>query len=680
MSPSTPFMSAEDARTVGGPLLRLHRAALGRDPDAAGLAALVAARHKGADLLDLARVLAGTAEFAAIHGPGGAETPASSAFAAQVARQAFGSADDPAAAALGASMEGLGRAEALAGIAEAAPVRARSPLLPGLFPDVPPDQPVAYAFWIAAHDTMPPDAASRIAPLSGPRVSLAMRSGDSEAEAVLRSAASLQSQVHQDWELRIACQLRSPWPRRAIAAAAEADPRIVPIDLPPTTPAIAALNHALAGCTGGIVGLLEPGDTLPPTALHEALLAFEPGVMLVFTDEDQADSAGHRTAPRFKPDYGPDAMQAANVIGQLALYRAELMRPLVGLDPDAAPHAAYDFACRAACLAGPARIRHVPAVLCHRAAPPPPDPPAAPPPAPPDPPPLVTVILPTRDRADLLAASAWGVLRGTAYPALELIVVDNGSADPAALALLAEIDADPRAEVLPFPGAFNFPAMNNAAAHRARGQVLLLLNNDVELVDPGWLGAMVAHAVRPDVGAVGARLLYRDGSLQHGGMALGPAGRATHLLRGAPRDAPGYLGQLAATRDLSAVTAACLAMRADVWAQVGGMDERLPVAWNDVDLCQRVRAAGLRVIWTPHAVLLHLEGETRGEDAADPARQARFLADQALYRETWGPAADVDPFLNPNLFAGDHQLMLAPPRRPRPWHASAGQVASPRQI
>ncbi len=579
-------------------------------------------------------------------------------------------------------MEGLGRAEALAGIAEAAPVRARSPLLPGLFPDVPPDQPVAYAFWIAAYDTMPPDAASRIAPLPGARVSLAMRAGDSEAEAVLRSASSLQAQVHQNWELRIACQLRSPWPRRAIAAAA-ADPRIVPVDLPPTTPAIAALNHALAGCTGGvdgIVGLLEPGDTLPPTALHEALLAFEPDVMLVFTDEDQADPAGRRAAPRFKPDYSPDAMQAANVIGQLALYRAELVRPLVGLDPDAAPHEVYDFARRAAWLAGPARIRHVPAVLCHRAAPPPPNPPAPPPPAPPDPPPLVTVILPTRDRADLLAASAWGVLRGTDYPALELIVVDNGSVDPAALALLAEIGADPRAEMLPFPGAFNFPAMNNAAARRARGQVLLLLNNDVELVDPGWLGAMVAHAVRPDVGAVGARLLYRDGSLQHGGMVLGPAGRATHLLRGAPRDAPGYLGQLAVTRDLSAVTAACLAVRADVWAQVGGMDERLPVAWNDVDLCQRVRAAGLRVVWTPHAVLLHLEGETRGEDAADPARQARFLADQALYRETWGAAAAEDSFLNPNLFTGDHQLMLAPPRRLRPWHASAGQVASLAQV
>jgi len=664
---STPFTSAEDARHLGGPLLRLHRAALGRDPDAGGLAALVAARRRGVDLSGLARALVDTPEFTAVHGPGNADTPADAALAALVAAQAFGADGDPAAAPLGAAMVGLGRAEVLVAVAEAAPVRARSPLLPGLFPGVPPDDPVAYAVWIAACDTMPPGAASHIAPLPGPRVSLAMRAGDSEVEAVLRSAASLQAQVHQDWELCLACQLHSPWPRRAIAALAAADTRIVLLDVSPRTPAIDAINEAFGARTGAIAGLLGPGDTLPPTALHEALLAFEPDVMLVYTDEDQADPAGHRTAPRFKPDYSPDAMQAADAIGQLALYRAELISELGGLDPAVAPHEAYDLNRRAAVLAGPRRIRHVPAVLCHRAAPPPPDPAAPPPLAPSDPLPLVTVILPTRDRADLLAASAWGVLRDTNYSALELIVVDNGSTDPDALALLAELGADPRVTVLPFAGAFNFAAINNAGARQASGEVLLLLNNDVEIIDPAWLRAMVAHAVRPDVGAVGARLLYRDGSLQHGGMLLGPAGRATHVLRGAPRDAPGYLGQLAVTRDLSAVTAACLAIRADVWTQVGGMNEQLAVAWNDVDLCQRVRAAGLRIIWTPHAVLRHLEGETRGEDAADPARQAQFLADQALYRETWGSAADIEPFLNPNLIADDHQLVLAPPRRARPW-------------
>ena len=664
---STPFASVEDAIEVGGLLLRLHRAALGRDPDAAGLAALVSARRRGADLADLARVLMATVEFSALHGSGNPGDPTDAAFAAKVAAQAFGPNGDPAAAALGLAMAGLDRTELLVAIAEAAPVRLRSPMLPGLFPDVPPGDPIAYAFWIDVYDTLPPDAPSRITPLLGPCVSLAMRAGDSEIEGVLRSIASLQAQVHREWELCLACQLHSPWPRRAIMALAEADARVNVLDLPPGIPAIEALNRALAARTGAVAGLLAPGDTLPPTALHEALLAFGPETLLVYTDEDQADPAGQRKAPRFKPDYSADAMQAADAIGQLALYRTGLLAELGGLDPMAAPHEAYDLARRAATIAGPHRIRHVPAVLCHRAAPPPPDPPAPAPPALPDPPPLVTVIMPTRDRADLLTASAWGVLRDTDYPAIELIVVDNASTDPAALKLLGELNADSRVRVLPFPGTFNFSAMNNAAARCASGQVLVLLNNDVELIDPGWLRALVAHAVRPDVGAVGARLLYRDGSLQHGGMVLGPEGRATHVLRGAPRDALGYLGQLAMTRDLSAVTAACLAIPAETWIRIGGMNERLPIAWNDVDLCQRVRAAGLRVIWTPHAVLLHLEGETRGEDAADPARQARFLADQALYRSTWGSAADDDPFLNPNLIASDRQLVLAPPRRPRPW-------------
>jgi len=159
--------------------------------------------------------------------------------------------------------------------------------------------------------------------------------------------------------------------------------------------------------------------------------------------------------------------------------------------------------------------------------------------------------------------------------------------------------------------------------------------------------------------------------LQHGGMVLGPEGAATHLLRGAAPDDPGYGGQLACTRDVSAVTAACVAIRREVWQRVGGMNEELPVAWNDVDLCQRVRARGLRILWTPFASLLHLEGATREIDAADPERQARFLADQARYRAIWGRAADEDPFLNPNLIATAHQLCLAPPRTPRAWQTAA---------
>lgn len=649
---ASPFTSVAEARELGAPTLRLHRAALGRDPDADGLLALVAARRRGATLPDLAADLAGTTEFAAMHGPGGAGTPADATFASRIAAQAFGPDGDTKAAVLGAAVEGLSRVEALLAVAEAGPVRARSPLLPGLFPDVPPDDPVAYAFWLALGEPAPPTG-----PSDARAVTLFMQAGDSESEAVLRTAQSLQAQSHARWRLVVMARLHSAWPRRALQALAEQEPRVsVVVEQPP-----------LPDSPGGFVGWAMPGDTLAPHALQAMLAAADGDTMLVFSDEDLADHAGARSAPRFKPGFSAEAMLHHDAVGRLALFRADALADAMagagGKDAQAAP---YDVARRVAALAGPARIRHVAAVLFHGAGPPPgPATQLAAHPAvlPPAMVPTVTVILPTRDRADLLAASSGGVLRGTDYPALDLLVVDHGSTEPAARALLAEIAADPRAAVMPWEGAFNFAAMNNAAARQARGAVLLLLNNDIEVIDLAWLRAMVAYAARPDVGAVGARLLYRDGRLQHGGMVLGPAGRATHVLRGAPRDAPGYGGQLAVPRDMSAVTAACLAIRAEVWAAVGGMDEGLPVAWNDVDLCQRVRAAGLRVIWTPHAVLLHGEGETRGEDALDAGRQARFLADGARYRATWGRAADEDPFLNPNLRATDHQLVLMQPRQ-----------------
>jgi len=655
----TSFVSAADAREVGGPLLRLHRAALGRDPDASGLAGLVAARREGASLAHLAHLLAGTAEFTALHGSGTPGDLADPGTTARMARAAFAS-DDPAAPSLATALAGLSRADTAVALAEAAPVRIRSPLLPGLFPDAPPDDPVAYAVWVDLYDATPPV----LPPLQGPRLSLAMLAGDSEAEAALRTLASLQAGTYPDWELCLATRLHSAWPSRALdrAAAEESRLRLLPAA---GADGLDALNAALAARTGTVAGLLAAGDMLSPTALREAMQAWlaHPAPRLLYTDEDQIDLAGTRSAPRFKPQYCPYAHRGGIPIGQLALYDTGVLDELGGLRPGPDPH--HDLALRATALAGDAAVLHVPAVLVHRAAPPPPRPAALPPPALPDPLPPVTVILLTKDRPDLLAASTHGVLHGTDYPGLELLVVDNGSTDPAALALLDTLAATPRVRVLRRPGPFNFPALNNAAVREAAGSILVLLNNDTEMPDPAWLRALVRYAVQPGVGIVGARLLHRDGTLQHGGMVLGPAGRATHVLRGAPRDAPGYEGQLAVTRSMGAVTAACLAIPREVWDAVGGMDEGLPVAWNDVDLCQRVRVAGLRVLWTPDAVLLHLEGETRGRDAADPTRQARFLADAALYRAKWGIAADIDLSLNPNLFATDHALVLAPPRQPR---------------
>jgi GT2 family glycosyltransferase len=245
-----------------------------------------------------------------------------------------------------------------------------------------------------------------------------------------------------------------------------------------------------------------------------------------------------------------------------------------------------------------------------------------------------------------------GLMQRTDYAALELLIVDNGSTEPAALRLLDDLAHDGRVRVLARPGPFNWSALNNAGVAAMRGEVALLLNNDIEVIEPGWLQELVAHAIRPEVGAVGAKLLYPDGRVQHAGVALGPDGRGTHVWRFSPAEAPGYLDQLRVVRQVSAVTGACLAVRRAIYQQAGGCDEALPITWNDVDLCLRVKALGLQVVWTPHARLLHREQATRGTDDK-PERQALFRQAQDVMRARWGEAIDKDPFWSSNLRPGE---------------------------
>jgi GT2 family glycosyltransferase len=219
------------------------------------------------------------------------------------------------------------------------------------------------------------------------------------------------------------------------------------------------------------------------------------------------------------------------------------------------------------------------------------------------------------------------------------------------------------------PGPFNFSALNNAAAKQARGEVLVLLNSDVHVIDPGWLREMVSHAVRRDVGAVGAKLLYIDERVQHAGVVLGPVGQMTHLLRLSRRDDPGYGNQLALARTLSAVTAACLAIRSSVFLEVGGLDEKeLHVAFNDIDLCLRLGDYGYRIVWTPGAELFHLESASRGPDD-----KPRLDREWQHMRQTWGGLLENgDPFHNPSLlFEWNRTEIPSSPRSIKPWRRFA---------
>jgi GT2 family glycosyltransferase len=217
-------------------------------------------------------------------------------------------------------------------------------------------------------------------------------------------------------------------------------------------------------------------------------------------------------------------------------------------------------------------------------------------------------------------------------------------------------------------GEFNFSALNNRAAEIANGEFLGLINNDIEVIEPDWLREMIGLGVQPEVGAVGAKLYYPDGTIQHGGVVLGVGGVAGHEHRNAPRDDNGYFGRLCVARDVSCVTAACMLVSKQIFAEIGGLDETaLKIAFNDVDLCLKIRRAGYRIIWTPHAELYHHESASRGDDLIGP-KLRRFNREVAEMKRRWGTALVEDPFYNPNLtLVRERPGLSFPPRVVKPW-------------
>ncbi|MDP4004272.1 glycosyltransferase family 2 protein [Methylobacterium sp. NEAU K] len=409
--------------------------------------------------------------------------------------------------------------------------------------------------------------------------------------------------------------------------------------------------------------LLRPGDSLVPDAL--AMLAHA----LASADFAYGDEIGADGRPRLKPDWSPDLALATGYQGRACL----LSRSVITGSPPGpiGPMAEAALALQIAAAAG-ARGAHIPRVLArtaedrldtpararaldvrlkdlavpiratHRNGAVHLDWPL------PHPAPKVSIVIPSRDRLDLIARVCRGVLHETAYAAIELIIVDNGSTDPAVLAHYEGLRRDPRVRILVDPQPFNFAAMVNAGVAEASGAIVVLLNNDVAVLEPGWLEAMVRQACRPEVGAVGAKLLYGDGTLQHAGVVVGLGGRAGHILRRRPGDTPGHLGRLRVAHEVSAVTAACLAVAREKYLAVGGFDaDVFPVDFNDVDFCLRLGAAGWKTVWTPAATLAHLESVSRGPSVG--AKRARFEQEAARFSERWREAIRHDPFYHPAL-------------------------------
>jgi O-antigen biosynthesis protein len=451
-----------------------------------------------------------------------------------------------------------------------------------------------------------------------------------------------------------------------------------------------ASNSALALAGGEFVALLDHDDELAKHSLLFVVAAINdaPDAQVLYSDEDKLNLKGDRFDPHFKGDWNPDLLFSTNYVSHLGVYRRDLLQRIGGFRAGVEGSQDHDLLLRCLPHVKGQQILHVPRVLYHwrategstalsaeekhystdagvralrdyftqngpdgvaveRGV------------APntyrviwpvPTPAPLVSLLIPTRDKKELIEVAVQSILDKTTYPNFEIVILDNGSVEPQTLEWFESVQRkEPRVRVLRYDLPFNYAAINNFGEKHARGSVIGLVNNDVEVISPGWLTDMVGHVCRQDVGCVGAKLYYSDGTIQHGGVILGLGGVAGHSHKHAPADAPGYFRRLQLTQSLSAVTGACLLVRREVYREVNGLDEQnLAIAFNDVDFCLKVREAGYRVIWTPYAELYHHESVSRGSEDT-PEKKARFEAEVEFMEKKWSEQLRRDPFYSPHL-------------------------------
>jgi GT2 family glycosyltransferase len=469
--------------------------------------------------------------------------------------------------------------------------------------------------------------------------------------------------------------------------------RVTRVPTAPATPFAEALALAFEGADAPFVLVLGQHDELAPDAL--ALLGQAvAGAPLAYGDEDQVDGVETAWRPALKPDWSPDLLLSTPYLGRPLLASTALVLESGGIravddgdwehdlmlrmtehtdrvahvaevlygrrsashvdgeppaaaalrsddghsDPGAGPGAVTRATARRG-EAGTVEAGPMPGTWCFRRSPPART--------------SVSAIVPFRDGAAFLRTCTDSVTATTDDVDLQFVLVDNGSVEPETLSLLERLDTRDDVTVIRDDRLFNWAALNNAAVDAARGDVLLFLNNDIEARHPGWLGVLAAQALRPDVAAVGARLLYPGGRVQHAGVVIG-IGAASHILVGLPADQPGYLGLAVLTRECSAVTGACMASRRSLFEELGGFDEDLGIDTNDIDFCLRAGQRGYRVLYEPLAELIHYESPSRGKTGTVP--------DVRRFMLRWDERIETgDPFLNPHLTRFDGSCAL---RRP----------------
>jgi O-antigen biosynthesis protein len=568
--------------------------------------------------------------------------------------------------------------------------------------------PLPYSGWIKEFDTLTDDNRGQMQRnlqkfSHQPLVSVVMPVHNPEVVWLEQAIASVQSQIYTSWELCVADDASSnPAVRNVLERYMQSDPRIKVVFRAQNGHISAASNAALALAQGEWVALLDHDDVLAEHALYWVVDAInrQPDCRLIYSDEDKMDDQDVRSDPYFKCEWNADLFYSQNMFSHLGVYYTSLLREVGGFQIGFEGAQDHDLALRCIERVAPAQIHHIARVLYHwrmhasstahhtdakpyamvagvrainehmarrgvdakaeylvegyrlRY-------------ALPLILPLVSLIIPTRNGLRLLRQCVESILAKTTYANYEIIIIDNGSDDQATLCYMGDLALRPNVRVVRDARPFNYSALNNAAVKLARGSVVGLINNDTEVISPDWLTEMVSHALRPEVGAVGARLWYSDDTLQHAGVILGIRGVAEHAHRFLPRGHGGYFGRAALIQSFSVVTGACIVVRKALYEAVGGLNEvELQVACNDIDFCLRLREAGYRNIYTPYAELYHHESASRGFDDT-PEKQARSAKEVAYMHQRWGDALRNDPAYSPNLTLDAEDFSLAwPPRLP----------------
>jgi len=564
-----------------------------------------------------------------------------------------------------------------------------------------------YATWIKKFDTLMNQDVNFIQHnvikfTTQPKISILMPTYNSTIKWLSEAIQSVQNQFYSNWELCIADDASSDENvKKLLTDFMAMDNRIKVVFREKNGHISAASNSALAIATGEWVGLLDHDDLLTPDALSCVVKCIneQSDVALIYSDEDKLTEEGVRFNPYFKPDWNYDLFLSHNLICHFSVYKRDLLRVIGGFRIGYEGAQDYDLALRCVEMLQSHQIQHIPKILYHwractgstalanneknyavdagekalddffvrnniRAT-------AEKLPFGmyrthyklPDKTPLVSLIIPTYNALDLVQQCVTSILEKTSYHHYEIIIVDNNSDDENVLNYFREIERNSKFRVIEYNKPFNYSAINNFAVRHARGEFVVLVNNDIEVISENWLTEMLALGMQPNIGAVGARLFYPNNTIQHAGVIVGLGGVAGHAYKDFSREDYGYFGRAQLTQSLSAVTAACLLVKKSIYEEVNGLDEEnLKIAFNDVDFCLKVREAGYRNIWTPYAELYHHESATRGYEDT-PEKQARFSSEVIFMQTKWGNSLLKDPAYNPNLTLEYGDFSLAwPPR------------------